>query len=105
MAKQMMKIENYEARMEQCLNDSKYWLDKYTKAFKDNDNSIIRMQEEFNGRIETVFYQLSRRVSNDDFKKNFDKLNDMLAIKFTQLEDVKTSVRDMLTYQKHFFPL
>jgi len=26
-----------EAKMEQTINDSKYWLEKYTKAYKDND--------------------------------------------------------------------
>ena len=38
-------------------------------------------------------------------KKNFDKLNDMLFIKFEQVEDNKQAVRDMLTYQKYFYPL
>ena len=48
--------------------------------------------------METVFYQLSRRVTNDDIKKNFDKYNEMLDIKFRQVEDTKTAVRDILTY-------
>ena len=38
-------------------------------------------------------------------KKNFDKMNDMLYIKFTQVEDNKQAVRDMLNYQKYFYPL
>jgi hypothetical protein len=105
MASQMQKIDAQEARMDQVLNDSKYWLERYTKAYQENDKSIARMQSEFNGRIETVFYQLSRRVTNDDIKKNFDKYNEMLKIKFRQVEDVKTSVRDILTYQKFFYPL
>jgi hypothetical protein len=29
----------------------------------------------------------------------------MLIVKFTQLEDVKAGCRDMLAYQKHFYPL
>ena len=29
----------------------------------------------------------------------------MLYIKFTQVEDVKQALRDVLTYQKHFYPL
>ena len=32
--------DNLENRMEQVLADSKYWLDKYTKAYKDNDAKI-----------------------------------------------------------------
>ena len=41
----------------------------------------------------------------EDMKANFDKLNDMLYIKFTQLEDMKAAQRDMLNYQKNFYPL
>lgn len=51
-----------------------------------------------NGRVETLFYQLGRRVTVDDARKNFKALNDMLFIKFKQLEDTKTAVRDMITY-------
>ena len=38
-------------------------------------------------------------------KKNFDKLNDMLFIKFQQVESNKQALRDMLNYQKYFYPL
>ncbi len=43
---------------------------------------IGEMKGEFNGRLDTVFFQLTRRVTVDDMKKNFDKLNEMLFIKF-----------------------
>lgn len=38
-------------------------------------------------------------------KKNFEKLTDILLIKFGQVEDNKQAVRDMLNYQKYFYPL
>ena len=38
-------------------------------------------------------------------KKNFEKLTDVLLIKFGQVEDNKQAVRDMLNYQKYFYPL
>lgn len=91
--------------MEQTINDSKYWLEKYTKAYKDNDKQIAEYKSEFEGRIDTVMMQLDRRVTNDDIRKNFKKLNDMLFIKFKQVEDVKTGLRDMMAYQKYFYPV
>ena len=91
--------------MDQVLADAKFWLEKYTKAYRDNDAKIGAMQGEFNGRIETIFYQISQRVTVDDMKKNFTKLNDMLAVKFKQVEDNKHALRDMINYQKHFYPL
>lgn len=84
--------------MDQVINDCKYWLEKYTKAYKENDKNITQYREDFHGRLETVLYQLNRRVTNDDIKKNMKRLNDMLAIKFQQLEDVKTGLRDMIAY-------
>lgn len=103
--KQVSRNENLETRMDQVLADAKFWLEKYTQAYRDNDAKIGSMQGEFNGRIETIFYQISQRVTIDDMKKNFTKLNDMLSIKFKQVEDNKHAVRDMLNYQKHFYPL
>ena len=105
MTKQTTRHENLEARMDQVISDSKFWMEKYTKAYKENDAKIGEMQGEFNGRIETILFQLTRRVTVDDMKKNFDKLNDMLYIKFKQVEDNKHAVRDMLNYQKYFYPL
>lgn len=91
--------------MDNVISDAKFWMEKYTKAYKENDAKIGEMQGEFNGRIETIFFQLSRRVTVDDMKKNFNKLNDMLFIKFREVEDNKHALRDMLNYQKFFYPL
>jgi hypothetical protein len=38
-------------------------------------------------------------------KLNFQILQDMLFIKFKQVEDCKFAVRDMLAYQKYFYPM
>ena len=86
MQKQMQLQESLETRMDRTIQDCKYWLDKYTKAYKENDAKIGELQGEFNGRIETIFFQLDRRVTIDDMRKNFNKLNDMLFIKFTEVE-------------------
>jgi hypothetical protein len=38
-------------------------------------------------------------------KINFKTLNDMLFVKFGQLEDTKQGMRDTLTFIKYFYPL
>ena len=80
--KQATRNENLETRMDQVLADAKFWLEKYTAAYKENDAKIGSMQGEFNGRLDTIHYQLKQRVTVDDMKKNFNKLTDMLNIKF-----------------------
>ena len=97
-AKDRSKTDGLEQRMDETITDAKFWLEKYTKAYKENDAKIGEIQGEFSGRIETIFYQLSRRVTNDDMQKNMEKLSDMLYIKFQQVEENKQTLRDMLTY-------
>ena len=63
------------------------------------------MQGQFNGRLDAQDFQIKRRIVVEDMKANFDKLNDLLYIKFTQLEDMKAAQRDMLNYQKNFYPM
>ena len=63
------------------------------------------MQGQFNGRLDAQDFQIRRRITVEDMKANFDKLNDLLYIKFTQLEDMKAAQRDMLNYQKNFYPM
>ena len=48
--------------------------------------------------METLEYQIGQRVTINDMKKNFAKLTDILLIKFSQVEDNKQAVRDMLNY-------
>ena len=55
--------------------------------------------------MDNVIVQVRNRVSIKDMKLNFKALNDMLFVKFGQLEDVKSGCRDMLAYQKYFYPL
>jgi hypothetical protein len=55
--------------------------------------------------MENMNESMNKRVSIEDLKLNFKTLNDMLYVKFCQLEDVKQGVRDMLTYQKYFYPI
>ena len=37
--------------------------------------------------------------------KNFQALNDILFIKFQQVEDVKQTLKYILVFQKYFYPL
>lgn len=48
---------------------------------------------------------MEHKVGVHDIRLNFKKLKDMLFIKFRQLEDTKSGLRDVLTYQKYFYPL
>ena len=98
MSRNQTRHESLETRMDQTISDCKFWMDKYTKAYKENDAKIGEIQGRFDGRMDTILFQLTRKVTVDDMKKNFDKLSDILFIKFQQVEDNKQALRDMLMY-------
>jgi len=91
--------------MDKTIADSKYWLETYTEGYKKHDLKMVEIVELVKGRIQNMNESMSKRVSIEDMKLNFKTLNEMLLVKFRQMEDVKNSVRDVLTYQKHFYPL
>ena len=41
---------------------------------------------------------MGKLVSTNDMKLNFKALSDLLFVKFTQLEDMKTGLRDVLVF-------
>ena len=47
-------------------------------------------------------FALGQRVRVDDMRQNFDVLNDLLVVKFRQVEDTKQAVRSMIAYQKYY---
>jgi hypothetical protein len=99
------KIEMHTNRLDQTINDSKFWLETYTKSFKDNAQQIAEYRLDLEGRIDALMFQLNRRPTSDDMTKNFKRLNDVLLVKFKQLEDIKTGLRDVIAYQKYFYPV
>ena len=60
---------------------------------------------EMSGQIERLEYDIGKLVTAHDMKQNFRALSDLLFVKFSQLEDMKVSLRDMLVFQKYFYPL
>ena len=105
MSKQTLGHDEVEKRMEKQITDCMFWIEKYTTSFKENDAKMGLMGSGIEGQIEVINYELGKRVTIDDLEKNFAKLNDILLIKFNQVEDNKQTVKDMLNYQKYFYPL
>ena len=93
-----MDNNELEKRMEKQIADCSFWMQEYTKSFKDNDEKLGVIDSQMNGKMETLEYQIGQRVTINDMTKNFEKLTDILLIKFSQVEDNKQAVRDMLNY-------
>jgi len=50
------------------------------------------------GKLEKLDFDISLKLRTEDMKQNFKQLNDILVIKFKQLEDTKEAVRNLISY-------
>jgi hypothetical protein len=48
---------------------------------------------------------MDQKAGIADVKANFKELGDLLHAKFSLLEDCSEGLRDVLVYQKYFYPL
>jgi hypothetical protein len=104
-SKTVKNIEIFEAKMQQTLNDTKFWLQNYANSHREAESKMESIRSELMGRMSALEFQLKRKISVSDMEKNFVALNDMLFIKFQRVEELQQSVRDMLVFQKYFYPL
>ena len=100
-----VKFDDTTMRLERSIEDTKYWIDQYNAAFKAAEGHFNCVRTEFLQEVEQLSAQLSLKPSVQDMHANFRDLSDVLLVKFGQLEDCKEGLRDMLVYQKFFFPL
>jgi len=68
------------------------------KTFAEQEAGLQKTKIELKGDVDAVRFELSRRLTVEDMKVNFKALSDMLFVKFSQLEDLKQGLRDMLVY-------
>ena len=80
-------------------------LEKYSHTYNLHDAEFKSIKTVLEGRLDNVLEQVESKVSHNDMQLNFKTLNDMLFVKFRQLEDSKQATRDVLTYIKFFYPL
>lgn len=53
----------------------------------------------------TVENLLARRATIDELHQNFRSLKDLLQVKFSEIENTKDAVRDLLIFNKYFQPI
>lgn len=85
--------------------DVKYWIEQYNDSFKKADAKFNNLRTEMLTEFQKVQRDVDSKCATSDLQTNFKELSDMLCVKFKQVEDVKEAVRDMITYQKFFYPI
>ena len=62
-------------------------------------------KHEMDGKLDNIFLSLDSKVGTNDMKVNFKIVSDIMYVKFKQLEDTKAAARDLIAYQKYFYPM
>ncbi len=83
----------------------KYWIETYTNSHKELDRTLNGVKSELKGDYERAMFALEQKLDVRAMQYNMNTLSSLLQIKFKQVEDVKDGLRDMLVYQKYFYPL
>ena len=73
-------------------------MEKYTDSCKSTEAAIESLRTEMEGRYENINQYMKRFVTNNDMKVNFEAYSDILFVKFRQVEDTKTAVRDIIAF-------
>ena len=95
---------HYEDYKSQYMNNQ-FYQDKNDSWQKNINKQLEQMKAYVDGKFEQIAFEATRKVRIDDMKQNFKQLNDILVIKFKQLEDTKEATRNLITYQKFFHPI
>lgn len=66
------------------------------------NKKLDSLQMSTDDRFTEAEFSISQRVRIDDLRQNFGQLNDVLAVKFRQVEDTKQAVRSLIAYQKYY---
>ena len=100
-----VRFDDTTMRLERSIEDTKYWIEQYNTAFKSAEGQFNSVRTEFMQEVEQLNSKINLKVGVKDMHANFRDLSDVLIVKFGQLEDCKEGLRDMLVYQKFFYPL
>jgi len=72
--------------------------DKNDANFRTMQGKTENLRAYLDGKIDQMYFELSQKVRVDDMRQNFKQFNDLLFIKFKQLEDTKEAVRNLISY-------
>jgi len=102
LAKLKLALEGHMGSYMTTFTNNGFYMDRTGSELKSMQKSLEALRAYVDGQVEALEFDCSRRVRIDDMKQNFRQLNDILVIKFKQLEDTKEATRNLITYQKFF---
>lgn len=80
---------NHEHKLKTTLEDSKFWMDEHKKNYEEQERYLNKLKGEMQSDMDRLQYNMGKLVTSHDMHLNIKALNDLMFVKFTQLEDVK----------------
>ena len=91
--------------MESTVNEAQYWMKKYGEQHKEAEGNFNKLKYHVEETMNLFRSDIERRVVVKDLECNFKTLNDLLFVKFKQLEDTKSAVRDLIAFTTYCYPI
>lgn len=104
-AESCVKVDDKAQKLKHQILDVKYWMETYTNSHKELDTTMSLLKSELKGDYEKAMFALEQKLDVRAMRDNMNTLSTLLSLKFKQVEDVKNGLRNMLVYQKYFYPL
>lgn len=101
----VVNVNSKATELSHNILDVKYWIEQYNDSFKKADAKFNNLRTEMLTEFQKVQRDVDSKCGVKDLQCNFKELSDLMSVKYKQVEDVKEAVRDMITYQKYFYPI
>ena len=101
----VIQVEDKSNKLSNQIIDVKYWIEQYNESFKKADGKFNNVRTEFLAEIKNLEREINQKCGIVDLRANLKEMSDLVLVKFKQLEDMKEALRDMLLYQKYFYPV
>lgn len=80
-------------------------IDELKKSFEQHMEESAARDAQLDNRIDGTQLSVTFKVSHDELKRNFDQLNGLLSLQWRHMDDMRKSIRNVITYQKYIYPL
>lgn len=102
MARIKQDLNRHMEEYKSAKTNDEFYMDKINSQITNIVKGIDQQKVHIEGKFESQEFDITRKVTIEDMKQNFKQLNDILLIKFRQVEDTKEACRNLITYQKFF---
>ncbi|CDW82193.1 UNKNOWN [Stylonychia lemnae] len=95
------QLDKLSHRIEQ----NKFFIGQNKESMQSLDSQVATFKTQLQLSIEKLDSENERRMLTEEFKRSMRQMNEFLLVKFREMDDIRNSVRDNVTYNKLYSPM